>query len=187
MTKGKRNIGERAEIYFDSIDLQILEKLTTAKNVNNSPEGYGILEIADALKIKHNSLKPHIDKLRKLDLIFPYHDKEGKLRLWTDIARMEHIYHNDFSMGGNRSLEEEKEERENIEKGKTLLEYLKKVHDLIYQESMDKSVDIDFRKTRDIKGINDFKVAKTTENRHKKAGNSKQNKGSPSENKQRKS
>ena len=47
------------KIYFDSIDLQILEKLSGAQNINNVPEGYGILELAKALNIKHKNLKPH--------------------------------------------------------------------------------------------------------------------------------
>jgi hypothetical protein len=43
----KRNIGQRASVLFDSIDLEILEIL------DNSNQGKGVLELVTALKIKH--------------------------------------------------------------------------------------------------------------------------------------
>lgn len=54
----------KGEVYFDSVDLEILEFL-----IDRAQNGAGVLEIADKLNISHKSLKPHIDKLRFLDLI----------------------------------------------------------------------------------------------------------------------
>ena len=210
----KRNVGERAKTYFDSIDLQILEKLDTAQNINNTPEGYGILELANALNIKHKNLKPHIDKLIKLKLIFAYKSNEGKLYLWTGRANMEHNFDNDFSMITD-NLKEQEEMSKELEEEETLLKYLRKVRNLNYEDSLKKSIETDFRKLKTklpkqinyalelkrlkknekiadevikerkkTKGKNGFKVTKPTENKHNKSGNTNQNKALSSETKQ---
>lgn len=67
----KRKVGERAEILFDSIDLEVLKKFNSFNNAVK------VLELADSLKINHNSLKPHIDKLMTLGLINTNKNKEG--------------------------------------------------------------------------------------------------------------
>lgn len=144
---GKRNIGERAESYFDSIDLQILELLTTAQNERNNPEGYSVLDIADKLKVKHNSLKPHIDKLINLNLVFAYSDENKKLRLWTGIANMYYTWNNDFSSVAN-TLEEQKKYRKENEEQIAFIEYLKKVREIKRNENLKKQIDIDLRKSR---------------------------------------
>jgi len=59
----KRNVGERGKILFDEIDLGILFWL------DKHERGLKVLELANILKIKHNNLKPHIDKLLFLRLI----------------------------------------------------------------------------------------------------------------------
>jgi len=64
----KRGVGNRAEIYFDSIDLEILEFLNTP-NRKTYEGGYSVIDIIDKLKINNKSLKPHIDKLLMLGLI----------------------------------------------------------------------------------------------------------------------
>jgi len=87
----KRNIGQRASVLFDSIDLEILERL------DKYNQGMGVLELATALKIKHKNLKPHIDKLRKLELIFIYkHPTDNKVLLWTGMANMRENFGMDF-------------------------------------------------------------------------------------------
>lgn len=143
----KRNVGERAETYFDSIDLQILEKLDTAQNINNQPNGFGILELANALNIKHKNLKPHIDKLIKLELIFAYKSNEDKLYLWTGRANMEYNFDYDFSMITD-NLKKQEEMRKELEEEETLLKYLKKVRGLSYKDSLKKSIETDFRKLK---------------------------------------
>jgi len=143
----KRNVGERAETYFDSIDLQILEKLNTAQNVNGNPEGFGILELANALNIKHKNLKPHIDKLRKLDLIFAYKNSDNKLYLWTGKANVFYHLENDLSLITENPEEEQKLQRE-LNKKEALLEYLKKVRELSIAEEVQKAIETDFRKIK---------------------------------------
>lgn len=142
----KRNVGERAEILFDSIDLQILEKLLTAQNVNNQPEGYGILELANALDIKHKNLKPHIDKLKNLNLIFAYKNND-KLYLWTGIANMKYIFENDYSLITD-DIEKQEEMRKETEQEQNLIEYLRKVRSLNYKNNMTKAIEMDFRKLK---------------------------------------
>ena len=64
----KRGVGNRAHIYFDSIDLQILEFLDNPNHFTHEG-GYSVLEVAEKLNINHKSLKPHIDKLLTIGLI----------------------------------------------------------------------------------------------------------------------
>ena len=60
--KNIRGIGDRADSYLDSIDLEILETL-------EKYEGLGVLALAEDLKIKHQTLKKHLEKLNAVDLI----------------------------------------------------------------------------------------------------------------------
>jgi len=57
----KRKVGERAEVLIDTIDLEILRILEYTS--------YGVLELAEKLKIQHKNLKPHLEKLIKSELI----------------------------------------------------------------------------------------------------------------------
>lgn len=69
----KRNVGERADIYFDSIDLQILNLLNTPNPDNHKQNMrepyYTLFEVTARLNIAYKNLKPHLDKLRRLKLI----------------------------------------------------------------------------------------------------------------------
>lgn len=141
----KRNTGERAETYFDSIDLQILEKLNYPKNINNSPEGLSVLELAETLKIKHKNLKPHIDKLLRLNLIFAYKDDKNKLRLMTGSANVEYTFGGDVSVITD-NLKEQEEIRNSLREEETILKYLKKVRELKREEDLKKEIEIDLRK-----------------------------------------
>lgn len=141
----RRSKGERAETYFDSIDLQILEKLDTAQNIHNSPEGYSVLDLVSSLKIKHKNLKPHIDKLLKLGLIFAYRDDENKLRLWTGKANMRYIFQDDLSIVCHNN-EEIKKAKKQMENENALLQYLQKVRGIKQEEALRKEIFIDLRK-----------------------------------------
>jgi hypothetical protein len=67
MVKEKR---KRGVPYLDSVDLEILELLDSPNwNVKKDLGGWSVLDIVEKLEIQHNNLKPHIDKLLKLNLI----------------------------------------------------------------------------------------------------------------------
>ena len=65
MVKEKR---KRGVPYLDSVDLEILEFLDTP-NYHTNKNGWAVLDVVKKLDIQHNNLKPHIDKLLKLNLI----------------------------------------------------------------------------------------------------------------------
>jgi len=135
----KRNIGQRASVLFDSIDLEILEML------DKSNQGMGVLELATALKIKHKNLKPHIDKLRKLELIFIYKHTDNKIYLWTGMANMRENFGMDFWSVCNTQKEVDNLQKE-IEEQEALLKYLKKVKTFEYETEMQKGLELDLRK-----------------------------------------
>lgn len=59
----KRRVGQRSEIIIDSIDLAILDLLHIEGG------GIGIMEMQTKLGIAHNSLRPHLERLKRLDWI----------------------------------------------------------------------------------------------------------------------
>jgi len=124
---------------FDSIDLEILEML------DKSNQGMGVLELATALKIKHKNLKPHIDKLRKLELIFIYKHTDNKIYLWTGMANMRENFDMDFWSVCDTQKEVDNLQKE-IEEQEALLKYLKKVKTFEYETEMQKGLELDLRK-----------------------------------------
>lgn len=64
----KRNVGEKAKVLLDSLDLEILNLLNTSK-YKDSAIGYGVLDMVKMLNVTHKTIKPHIDKLKKSNLI----------------------------------------------------------------------------------------------------------------------
>lgn len=54
--------GRKSKVLFDSIDLEILELLT-------SNEPMGVLEVAKRINLTHQNLKTHLEKLLKLNLV----------------------------------------------------------------------------------------------------------------------
>ncbi len=129
-----RRIGERAEILFDSIDLEILNIL----NEDRNNEGVGVLDLVNKLDIKHNSLKPHLDKLVTLNLIFVFKDENGKIRITSQIINNEKIFR-DFREEDFAQIYKEEAKEQRI-----LIKYLKKAKR--QQEQINK---IDLRKKND--------------------------------------
>jgi len=59
--KKKRSSTDRGLNLLDSIDLEIMEKL--------SYKNLGVMELKEKIGLNHQNLKPHLDKLRTADLI----------------------------------------------------------------------------------------------------------------------
>lgn len=144
----RRKVGERAKVLFDSIDLAILELL------DYSFIGLSVSELVSKLKIKHKNLKPHIDKLRKLELISLWNLGE-KIILWTELAEIKRIFDNnpeDFW----ETKEEIKKAEERLKKQRILREYL---FSALKTENLDKKLEEEFQpdlrkiKKSDLKGI----------------------------------
>ncbi len=143
----KRGIGERARVLFDEIDLKILELLNhpSPDYKNNRDKRYGILEIAGKLDLKHKNLKPHIDKLLRLELIFPY-ENEGKLYITTGLQNFKDMGEDVTEMAHTKS--EQEQILKQLSEEKILLNYLKKVSEQFRGEELKKRVAIDFRKIK---------------------------------------
>lgn len=191
----KRKVGERAISYLDSIDLSIIEIL------NHSQGGVSVLNLAERLQLKHKNLKPHIDKLMFLNIIFAFKDNEGKTKIYTTMKNMDELSIIEFD-------DDEKEYSKALkqqEHDKALVNFLEKIRDYYYDIEMKKHIDIDLRRKKDLpkqinykkerakmirnekianeiieerksinkqnKSKNSFKVTKTTENKHKKSRN----------------
>jgi predicted transcriptional regulator len=84
----KRKTGERANILFDSIDLEILETIILNQTL-------GVLELCNKLRVNHFSLKPHIDRLLSLNLIFIEKEKALKKLFLT---RKGHFIYKNFKL-----------------------------------------------------------------------------------------
>ena len=135
----RRNVGQRANVLFDSIDLEILNML------DKSNQGMGVLELATSLGIKHKNLKPHIDKLRKLELIFIYKNNDNKIYLWTGMANMRENFVMNFWDVCDTQKEVDALSKE-IQEQEALIKYLKKVKNFEYETEMQKGLELDLRK-----------------------------------------
>lgn len=144
----KRKVGERAEILFDSIDLDILKTLNEARNrYGGYYEGLGILDLAQKLNLKHKNLKPHIDKLLALDLIFAWKD-EQKIRIGTEMENVKDLDEEMFEKKEWKEMQEETKEQ------RALLKYLEKSKQQQYKSKLAKDIEFDLRKKKNIEGIN---------------------------------
>lgn len=77
MGRNGRGIGERSEIILNSIDIEIIKVL-----IEECKGGLGIMELKERIGIAHNSLKPHIERLIKMDFIeFEQVEKSRKILL----------------------------------------------------------------------------------------------------------
>ena len=104
----KREIGERANILFDDIDLKIVKIINDYSN-----NGIGVIDLSKKLNITHISLKPHIDKLIHLELIFMVKNNEDRAVL--------------------------KPNKNDIEKIKVFLDYLNETNNYLNKRKIDKS------------------------------------------------
>jgi DNA-binding MarR family transcriptional regulator len=138
----KRNVGERARILFDDIDLKILRLLN-----NNSEHGYNVfysvMDLADKLFLKHKNLKPHLDKLLMLELVSVSKGLDGKTIVLSEINTKRKIIEQDYKTKEDyiKALKEE-------EKKKALLFYLEKTNLFLATDNAMKNTEFDIRKMK---------------------------------------
>lgn len=60
-------VGRKSKVLLDSIDLEILKIL----NEYSSYNGLGILELTNKIKLTHQNLKKHLEKLIRIELVLP--------------------------------------------------------------------------------------------------------------------
>lgn len=146
----KRNIGERAQIYLDSIDYEILNFIK-----NSGGRGFSVLDLAKILKLNHNTLKPHLDKLIALKLIVLSYD-EKNLLLTTPINLSKYAYENlvpdiDFDT---------KDDEKDVQHFNKYYSVLEDVHYYFRNEKNKSLLDLDLRKTRELKKHIKIKITK---------------------------
>lgn len=167
----KRGVGERSQIYFDSIDLEIMEFLNE-KNYKTHEGAYSIFDIIDKIKINSKSLKPHIDKLLTLGLIetttmfyagnirgceddLKY---EGKGGLTTPTISFQ--FFNDIDYYSDVTEDVFKEHKKKSEDFEKLLIELRKVRTYYWTEKQKKNIYIDLRSKETIKNFSKLKNLK---------------------------
>jgi len=150
MVKEKR---KRGVPYLDSVDLEILEFLDTP-NYSANKNGWGVLDVVKKLEIQHNNLKPHIDKLLKLNLICvvdlsSYKTKgkkvieNKKVGLSSVRARNDYWFENYADFEGEKEyLEEAKQENEYF---KFVLKCLRDIRSYFYNKENEEYLNIDLR------------------------------------------
>jgi hypothetical protein len=153
----KRSVGERADIYFDSIDLQILTFLNkrnpaSYKDNDYSHYYYDIPELIKGLNIPYKNLKPHLDKLRNLKLVEVFTTIENGTAVFTtpklafEYCKDECIYDNEEN---TKLYEKDKLKAEYFE---SVLSTLHNVSEFFYEKEKDKALnefDLRTNKTRD--------------------------------------
>lgn len=157
----KRKIGQRAEVLLDTIDLEILNILgkhnPKTRGKYNEYNGMQVLQLAEAVKIQHNSLKPHLDKLRYLGLINSRKNSEGKVILGLSLEFFKEIEEGDFA-----SQKEYKKILLEVENQEALIIYMNKIKEFLENKEMEKEIEFDLRKKKDIplKAKNGLKATK---------------------------
>ena len=141
----KRKVGERAEILLDSIDLEILKKIKSGYGKYGEYNGIGVLELANNLNIKHNSLKPHLDKLMFLNLVFSYKNSDNKVMLGVGMENIKEL--DECCFNSKKEYEEGIKEAEHQQ---ALLNYLEKIKTYYYDKEMKKLIEFDLRKKKDL-------------------------------------
>lgn len=148
-----KNKRKRGVPYLDSMDLEILEFLD---RLNDPIQfGWSVLDIVKQLNIKHNNLKPHIDKLLNLNLICVvdithYNAKGNKPNVNKKVGLSTVRAVNDFWL---RDLVEQVEDKESIEEVKKeienfkrVLKFLRSVRAYYYNIENKTQIDFDLRK-----------------------------------------
>jgi hypothetical protein len=138
----KEKTRSRGVVYLDSIDLEILEFLDKPNN-NESVNGWGVLEIVKELNISHVSLKPHIDKLLRLDLITTITIGTEKSRTLLIIKPEYNSFMAEMGDVNKKEYSEMKQEKERFE---IIINFLRRIRKLFYEEQRNKLLYIDLRR-----------------------------------------
>lgn len=131
---------ERGKVLFDDIDLRILNMLKApyVKKIS-------VIDLSKQLDINHKNLKPHINKLITLDLIFPYQEFDGKIYLASTLENAKQLSENDFD--NKKDFDEMLQERI-IQQG--LMNMLYKADIYLTTEKMFEGLELDLRKKQNI-------------------------------------
>lgn len=141
--------------YLDSIDLEILEFLDEP-NYKENKNGWGVLDIVDKLEIKHNNLKPHIDKLLKLNLIvmidMSNYISKGKNVMQEKKVGLSTIKaNNDYWKDNVADFEKDKEEIKEVNKENdyfnAIIKCLQNIRKIFYEKENEEYLEMDLRKT----------------------------------------
>jgi len=154
----KRGVGNRAYIYFDSIDLQILEFLDKPNRVTHEG-GYPVLEVAEKLNINHKSLKPHIDKLLSLGLIeTTYLNYAGNNAInplpsnnGLTTPRQSFWFYNDAELYDDENDTRIEEDKKKAERFNNILKILQEIRGKFYKDNAKKEIYLDLRSKKTIK------------------------------------
>lgn len=166
MVKEKR---KRGVPYLDNVDLEILEFLDTP-NYSANTYGWGVLDIVNKLNIQHNNLKPHIDKLLRLNLICVVdkssYRKKGKkiienkkVGLISVRARNED-YIRDFE-GDIEHKDFIKEAKEESEYFKVILKCLRDIRSYFYNKENEDYLNLDLRSKETQDALKDIRGVRT--------------------------
>jgi DNA-binding Lrp family transcriptional regulator len=112
--------GRKSKVLIDSIDLDIL----TTLNDYSYNLGLGVLELAEKIKLTHQNLKRHLEKLVKARLVFPLtYSSSNKINLVTC------YWFHDLYDGDNAE-----KVKKDIEEYEVILAFLKKINSLDYEK-----------------------------------------------------
>jgi len=137
--------GRKSKVLFDSIDLEILKKLS------GTYDGMGVLELSRDMNLTHQNLKKHLEKLLRVKLISTIKttasaDKEevGKIKLNTALSKIYDDYEDEFP----EYAEEIIKERDELS---ILTKFLKEVDNLNYPQETLKEIISELKKNKEKK------------------------------------
>jgi hypothetical protein len=155
--------------YLDSVDLEIIEYLESV-DWQEGKLGYGVLEVASHLKLNHNNLKPHIDKLLHLKLItiieepiYKNHkiekDSKGNIKNKIILASKK-IENFNFIHNTNIGTEDKEFYGKENDFHEELIKILQKTREYINNIDLNKKIDFDLRKGLTQKRLLNPKIVK---------------------------
>jgi len=144
MKKEKRT---RGIPYLDSIDLEILEFLDK-QNYKKNITGWTVLDLVNNMNISHISLKPHLDKLLRLQLILLInlnYKCEKKERL--GFATIRDYNKTRLKFKAYKDIEEKEKIEQDIKNFNCILDCLKDIRQFEYSNTNGELINIDLRST----------------------------------------
>lgn len=126
--------GRKSKVLFDSIDLEILEKVTNKPNL-------GVLELTEEIGLTHQNLKQHLEKLMRAGLIVVGEvgvGKHGKIALMTSGSFLYEDWADTLREEGE--FEEAEAIEEGIKEFAIVMKYLRKVGNLDYEKEKLKEI-----------------------------------------------
>jgi predicted ArsR family transcriptional regulator len=133
----------RGEVYLDSIDLDILTLLNNYRSKDIHIKGMKVLDIAEELGIKHQSLKPHLDKLLAVGLIVSIvYQKKGTDRREVLLVSTEEY----LSIRTDQELELDEDTKRTLNSVVETKKMLQRIRKYLDEKDTSKSINFDLRK-----------------------------------------